>query len=186
MNVILAVDPGYRNLAFVRLECDQKKKVLAIKPLLVDIGPQRSQEGIIMGLIKAIHKYQDLFVNVNHLVIEDQCIGHQTKANNVAISWLVAAKVLELSPTCTLDLPSAKTKFFYFSENFPPAIPLNKSIKGFKRRTIIKNNAVQLAKQLMEQAGINPATVFKKGQEDIWNHIADAMGLGFVKLVSCV
>lgn len=185
---ILGVDPGYRNLAMVRIDFTAEKEVFNIHGAHIDIGPQSTPSGIINGIfnyISSVDIPKKFMTGLDYCVIEDQNIGPKTKSQNVGIAWLIAGIVKTHSPGCCLDLLSAKSKFALFKFDFPPPQKVLKTDKDSKRTTKIKNNSVYLAKELLKRGKSIEQDFFGLFPEDKWNHLADAIGLAFVRLEAC-
>ena len=94
-----------------------------------------------------------------------------TNPVNQGLAWLIAGLAKTRSPDCVLTFGHSKSKFTSF-----PAL--------CKIDAPIKMKSIFLAKNLLQSAGIDPAIIFKDEHKRQWEHLADAIGLGFCLIKS--
>lgn len=174
---VVAVDPGYRNLAFVVLEGHPiTNKINLVGAQHIDVGPCWKQEDIIVKVWQPMSMMKP-FADAEFVVIENQMIGRETKPNNQGIAWLLATMALNQSKHCSINLMNAKRKFSVFKEVKLP----EKLVRGDRRRrNKFKKNSIYLAQVLLQNNGIDPGKVFKPGDQSTWDHLADAVNMAFV------
>jgi len=177
---VVAVDPGYRNLAWVSFGVHPiSNKCELIERAHVDVGPCSKQEDIICKVWTVVNQIKP-FKDADHVVIENQMIGPQTKPNNQGLAWLLATSALQQSASCSVQLMGAKRKFAVFKKECEFPHKLKKTDKGKSRRDKIKSNSIYLATHLLRRQGIDPSAVFEAGKRDQWDHLADAVNMAFV------
>ena len=173
---VVAVDPGYRNLAYCVLDF-QENRLSAVQARHVDLGYCKCQEDVLLKLyshFEATHP----FAGAHHIVIENQQLGQRnTKPRNEGISWSIAMFGLtEAKPDASLTFYQSRTKFATFKNIRLPYV-LKESKTKTERRKRIKLNAVHLAKSLLIKHNRRPSLINDN------DHIADAVGLGFTHAV---
>jgi hypothetical protein len=177
---IVAVDPGYRNLAWVSFSFHPiSKKVELLERRHVDVGSCKTQTDIICKVWTALKLFIP-FHDADYVIIEDQMIGPQTKPNNQGLAWLLATTAMHQSTHCSIELMGAKRKFSVFKSVQLP----HKLKRGEKkdRRKKIKANSIYLANTLLLAHDIAPGLVLDKDKPNTWDHLADAVCMAMVKL----
>jgi len=169
---IVGVDPGYRNLAWVRFDYDiETKNVFYMDGAHVDLGNCQKQEDIISRMLLYVMKSRT-FEDINFVVIENQMIGPKTRPKIQGVAWLLATVAMLQSPKAKVEFMAARRKYTTFHKKLEDA----KDLK-------VKDRSILLARRLMSDAGVNPIEIFTPTRpKSQWDHLADAVGLVFVKL----
>lgn len=181
---IVAVDPGYRNLAFVIFDFHQPSGLVRlIAARHADVGFCRTQEDVITRVWSVIDREKP-FVFADHVIIENQLMGKFTKPRNQGLAWMLSTMALVQSPACSIEFMGSRRKFAEFKTvvQLPHQLPGKRKPEARGRRGKVKTNAIFLAMQLLHTYGIPPGVVFRDGREPEWEHLADAIGLAFVKI----
>lgn len=168
---IVACDPGYRNLAWVTMDYNiEDKKLYYVTGARVDVGKCSSQVEILSKVWNYVTR-EGIFVGATYVVIEDQVMGPRTNAHNTGISWTLACAALNQPAPPSVEFMSPRKKFSVFK----------KYLDEHKDKKV-KERSVLLARSLLKSADIDDAEVFKPKCASHWDHLADAVGLVFVKV----
>ena len=181
---VLGVDPGYRNLAWVLFRAYPKEKKVEVAAFdCVDVQPAhplKKQEEIICAILSYLETKRDIFKVADHIIIENQMIGKHTKPLIQGTAWILGARLLRLAEWSSMEFMDARKKFKEFKKTV--RLPYQKR-RGMPRK-LIKANSIALAMGLIAQYSIPKSmTIFQTGKESEWEHLADAAGIAFVKII---
>lgn len=178
---VVGVDPGSRNLAYVIFDvCTKTDTVQLVNSVHADVGVCKTDEDVIARVWSNVNFYRP-FDAAHYVIIEDQKMGKYTRPRNQGLAWLLGTMVLEQCAYAQLKFKRSKDKFTAHKDLMQLDRVLAREVVTGKRKKI-KNNAIHLAFELLIKYKIDPNTVFIRGNEKQWEHLADAIGLASLKI----
>lgn len=174
LTTVVAVDPGYRNLAVATLKI-QQGKVISLDARHHDLGPISGAIALAKQFSAHLHRTQP-FKNADLIIIENQQMGRaHSVPTNVGMQYMLLQAAHLQAPNAGLRLMPSKSKFKLLQPQFPFLKPVP------RKRQALKQLSIRLARELISKhrPGRDQNAIFQPAKPRNWEHLADALAMAF-------